>query len=65
MTKLKNCEGDKTQKPKLGWHWNQVLAKLKNSKLDKTVTKLNNSNCEKTQQRRSGQNSKTITVTKL
>ena len=70
MTKLKNCKGNKTQKFKVGQNWNQVLAKLKNSNLDKTeklklwqnwTTQI----VKKTQQLRSGQNSKTITVKKL
>ena len=42
MTKLKNCEGDKTQKHKMRQNWNQVLTKLKKLNL----YKLNNSNCD-------------------
>ena len=61
VTKLKNWNGDKTQRTDV------VTKKIKLWPTSKTqiVTKPKNSNCDKTQKRKLWQKSKTLIVTKL
>ena len=64
MTKVKNSNWDKTQKPKLDQISKTQMVREKNSKTQ-IMTKLKNSNCDQTQTLKLRQNSKNQIVTKL